>query len=163
MKKRKPKIADKKQRGEWAESIFLVRASERGLQVSKPWGDSRSYDFVVGRPGHFVAVQVKCTVAVVKNGSGYVCSVCSSHKPYPPGSFDFLAAYVVFEDAWYIIPEEKIRGMKSVSLFTKCEESRYETFLEAWNLLREATGSDDGIEIKACVDERWAESLNTIR
>src|SRR5205823_4773765 len=57
------KIRDKKLRGEWAESVFMVRAGERGLQVSKPWGDSRSYDFVVGRPGHFVAVQVKCTIA----------------------------------------------------------------------------------------------------
>jgi hypothetical protein len=74
MKKRKPKIKDKKLRGEWAEAIFVVRASERGLEVSRPWGDSRSYDFVVGRPGHFSAVQVKCTVFDTKNGKGYICS-----------------------------------------------------------------------------------------
>ena len=30
--------------------------------------------------------------------------------------FDFLAASAVFEDVWYIIPENKIVGMKSISL-----------------------------------------------
>jgi hypothetical protein len=51
MRKRRPIIKDKKERGEWAEAIFLVRAREQGLPVSKPWGDSRSFDFVVGGPG----------------------------------------------------------------------------------------------------------------
>ena len=152
MKKRKPKISNKKLRGEWAEAIFVVRASERGLQVSKPWGDSRSYDFVVGRPGHFVAVQVKCTVFNTKSGSGYLCSVCHQNRPYRPGAFDFLAAYLVFEDAWYIIPEKRVRGLKrSISLFTQCNKSRYEEYLEAWHLLERASGG--GIEIKACAEE----------
>ncbi len=150
MKKRKPKIKDKKLRGEWAEAIFVVRASERGLQVSKPWGESRSYDFVVGRPGHFSAVQVKCTIHNTKNGSGYRCKMCHS-RPYPPGAFDFLAAYLVFEDSWYIIPEKKVRGKLSISLFTQCNESRYEKYLEAWHLLERPSGG--GIEIKACVEE----------
>lgn len=119
VKRRKPKIIqDKKKRGEWAESMFLVRAGEEGLPASKPWGDSSSYDCVVGRPGKFAAVQVKCTLARLESGEGYICSVCSSHKPYPPGSFDFVAAYVIPEDAWYIIPEKEIRGLKSISLCT---------------------------------------------
>jgi hypothetical protein len=48
-KKQEPKITDKKLRGEWAELCFMVRAAEHGLQLSKPWGEMRSYDFVVGR------------------------------------------------------------------------------------------------------------------
>jgi hypothetical protein len=63
-----------------------VRAGEEGLPASKPWGDSSSYDCVAGRPGKFVAVQVKCTIAKLQSGEGYNCSVCSSHKPYPLGS-----------------------------------------------------------------------------
>jgi hypothetical protein len=51
MKKRKPKIEDNKQRGEWAELIFMARATERGIAISKPWGDSRSYDFSSGASG----------------------------------------------------------------------------------------------------------------
>ena len=138
--KRKPKIIkDKKKRGEWAESVFLSRASEEGLPASKPWGDSRSFDCVVGRPGKFVAVQVKCTIARLESGEGYICSVCSSHKPYPAGSFDFVAAYVIPEDAWYIIPEKEIRGLKSISLCTVGAEAKYEPYREAWGLLRKAS------------------------
>lgn len=130
-------IRDKKVRGEWAESIFLARASEHGLTVSKPWGDSARFDCVVGTPGKFVAVQVKSTVAELPGGTGYVCSACSSNRPYAAGSFDFLAAYVVHEDVWYIIPETAMRGKKALSLYT--EGGRYEQYREAWRLLREAT------------------------
>lgn len=159
VKRRKTKIIkDKKKRGEWAESVFLARASEEGLPASKPWGDSRSFDCVVGRPGKFVAVQVKCTIARLEKGEGYICSVCSSHKPYPPGSFDFVAAYVILEDAWYIIPEKEIRGLKSVSLCTVGAEAKYERYREAWGLLRKASeigGSESAVEetSEAEVDE----------
>lgn len=146
MKRRKPRIIkDKKKRGEWAESVFMARAGEMGLSVSKPWGDSRSYDCVVGSPGKFVAVQVKCTIARLESGTGYACSTCSSGKVYRAGAFDFFAAYVIPEDAWYIIPAKKIRGLKSISLCTDSGEAKYEMYREAWHLLREATavGEDE--------------------
>jgi hypothetical protein len=162
MGKRKPIIIGKKLRGEWAEMIFMLRATEHGLQVSKPWGDSRSYDFVVGRPRHFVAVQVKSTIFELEEG--WMCTVCSSGNPYPPESFDFLAAYVVFEDAWYIIPEGEILGMKSVSLHTKCSHSKYEKYREAWELLgrdlnaNPVTGHID--DIQSCAEESPPTGLN---
>jgi len=140
VKKRKRIIKDKKLRGEWAESVFMVRAGEQGLPVSKPWGDSNSFDCVVGRPGKFVGVQVKCTIAKLESGEGYICSTCSSHKAYRAGAFDFLAAYVVLEDAWYIIPAKLIRGLKSISLCTQGKEAKYEGYREGWHLLREAAG-----------------------
>ena len=78
MGKRKPIIIGKKLRGEWAEMIFMLRATEHGLQVSKPWGDSRSYDFVVGRPRHFVAVQVKSTIFELEEG--WMCTVLQQRQ-----------------------------------------------------------------------------------
>jgi hypothetical protein len=169
MKQRKHKISDKKLRGEWAEMHFMVRATDHGLPVSKPWGDSRSYDFVVGWPGHFVAVQVKSTIFELEEG-GYTCGICGGgRKPYPPGSFDFLAAYIVFEDAWYIIPEEEILGMKSVSLHTNNSHSKYEKYRENWDLLQRAAGKNPAGEdpqpghiddMQGCADEfstEWAE------
>jgi len=152
MKKRKPKITNKKLRGEWAEMVFMTRATELGLPVSKPWGESRSYDFVVGRPGHFVAVQVKSTVFELEQG--WVCKVRSGNKPYPRGSFDFLAAYIVFEDAWYIIPEEDVQGMENVSLHTETNRANYEKYREAWQLLdADSDSAEGGIDIQACAEE----------
>lgn len=142
MKKRKPRIIkDPKVRGEWVESVFMARAGERGLAVSKPWGDSSSYDFVVGRPGRFVSVQVKSTI--VESGGGYACFVRTQNKAYALGSFDFVAAYVVPEDVWYIIPASKIRGKESVGLCSKSKHAKYEEYREAWHLLREASEVND--------------------
>jgi hypothetical protein len=150
MKKRKPKIADKKLRGEWAEMMFMARATELGIAVSKPWGESRSYDFVVGRPGRFVAVQVKSTTSALEQG--WVCKLRGS-KPYPPGSFDFLAAYIVFEDAWYIIPEEEVLGMDNITLHTGSNWANYEKYREAWHLLGTRGDDDKGIDLQACAEE----------
>lgn len=130
-------IEDPKLRGEWAESVFMERAGARGLAVSKPWGDSKSYDFVVGRPGRFVGVQVKSTVA--EEGGGYLCCIRGrGNKAYARGSFDFLAAYVVLENVWYIIPAEKVAGKESIGLFSQSKHAKFEAYREAWDLLREA-------------------------
>jgi hypothetical protein len=141
MKKRKI-IKDPKARGEWAESVFMARAGEQGLAVSKPWGESNSYDFVVGRPGRFVGVQVKSTT--IENGGGYVCVIRKQGGAYARGSFDFVAAYVVPEDVWYIIPANRIRGRECVSLCSKSKQAKNEEYREAWHLLREASEDSEG-------------------
>ena len=150
MRKQKPKIADKKKRGEWVELRFMAEAAERNLPACKPFGDSENFDVVVGRTGRFVAVQVKCTIFRSKNGEGYLCSVCSSHKVYKPGVFDFVAGYVVPENVWYILPAKEIEGMRSVSLMTPT--GRYEEYREAWHLLHAAVGTSVEEEA-AAVDE----------
>jgi hypothetical protein len=152
MKKRKPTINDKKLRGEWVEMVFMTRATELAIPISKPWGEMRSYDFVAGRPGRFVCVQVKSTIC--EFGTGYVCAVKGGHRPYPPGSFDFLAAYVVFENAWYIIPEKEIWGKGCLTLYPKSSNAKYEKYREAWHLLQEFSDNEgEGIDIQSCAEE----------
>ena len=160
-KNQTPKIADKKLRGEWAEMVFMTRAIELGLPISKPWGEMQSYDFVVGRTRHFVSVQVKSTIAEL--GTGYVCTVRGGHKPYPPGSFDFLAAYVVHENTWYIIPEEEILGQDCVTLYPKSPKAKYEKYREAWHLLGLDADSAGYIDsIQGCAEEFSAEPAQLI-
>jgi PD-(D/E)XK endonuclease len=143
MEKRRPKIIkDHKRRGEWAESVFAARAAENGLPISKPFGDSRTFDCVVGPPGKFVAVQVKCTMAKLPSGKGYICQAKSNNKRYRKGAFDFLAAYVIPEDAWYIVPARLTEG----SLCLCSPRAKYEEYREAWHLLREASGCGDEAE-----------------
>ncbi len=48
----------------------MARAGELGFAVSRPWGESRSYDFVAGRPGRFVSVQVTSTHPSGGQGGG---------------------------------------------------------------------------------------------
>ena len=107
---------------------------------------------MVGRPGKFVGVQVKSTTIV--NGGGYVCVIRKQGKAYTSGSFDFVAAYVVPEDVWYIIPVRDIRGRECMSLCSNSNRNENQKYREAWHLLREA--ADVGEEAETCAEEAAA-------
>ena len=48
-----------KKRGELAEMAFILKAERLGFEVSKPYGESNRYDFVVRSGQQFRRVQVK--------------------------------------------------------------------------------------------------------
>jgi PD-(D/E)XK endonuclease len=129
-------IKNGKKRGEWAELCFAAKGMKQGLTLARPWGESNGYDFVVdrGRRG-MVRVQVKSTI--FPEGTGYSCSLKDSKGPYKKDSFDFVAAYVIPEDIWFIIPEQKVRGLWSVGLYANLPASKYFAYKEAWHHLRE--------------------------
>ena len=128
-------IKNCKKRGEWAELVFAMRAIERGLHLGRPWGESSGYDFTVDQGERIVRVQVKSTI--FKEGEeGYSCTLKDSKGPYKKGTFEFVAAYVIPEDVWFILPEKKIRGVWSVGLYPKLESAKYREYQEAWHLLR---------------------------
>lgn len=141
------KIKHPKRRGEWAELRFMARAAEHGLQVTKPWGDSAHYDFGVENGGRFVRVQVKSTMH--KTSRGYSCSVRACRGPYKGDAFDFVAAYLIPEDLWYIIPTKKILGRWTVTLHPNLEGSKLDCYKEAWHLLRKDSGAEKRLELKA--------------
>ena len=134
MKNKGMKIKHPKLRGEWAELRFMTRAAEHGLCVTKPWGETARYDFAVEHEGHFVRVQVKSTM--FKDRGGYSCTVRGCRGPYEGDPFDFLAAYLIPVDMWYIIPAERFSGQGSIALYPQLKKSKYGPYKEAWHLLR---------------------------
>jgi hypothetical protein len=129
-----------KRRGELAELRFLLRAAEEGIAVSKPYGDSERFDFVVGSRQPLYRVQVRST-RILNNTGAYVCRF--THGPlllrYSRHDFDFLALYVVPCNAWYILPVAVLlpaRLYVSVYPHHPNTRSRLEPFREAWRLLR---------------------------
>jgi hypothetical protein len=64
------------------------------------------------------------------------CSVRGCRGPYKGDAFDFLAAYLIPEDLWYIIPAAKFRMQGSIALYPNLKKSKYNAYLEAWQLLR---------------------------
>jgi hypothetical protein len=118
----------------------MARAAKEGLRLAKPWGDSSRYDVVVETGGHFVRVQVKSTANRQPNG-GYVCGVHPSPGSalYRRGDFDFLAAYIIPLDVWYIIPVRLIVRPKrnSITLVVGGLTNGWTPYLEAWELLRD--------------------------
>jgi len=150
-------IRNCKKRGEWVELVFAARATELGLQLAMPWGESSGYDFTVDQGWRIVRVQVKSTMCS-EGAEGYSCTLKNSTGPYKRNSFDFVAAYVIPEDVWFILPEKKIRGMWSVGLYPKLKTAKYREYQEAWHLLG---GAKPGVvdQIQACAEEGELEGV----
>jgi hypothetical protein len=128
------RIAHHKRRGEWAELRFLERAAEQGLCVSKPWGDSSHYDFVVETADRLSRIQVKSTWSFWRGA--YIIRLHQGKRvAYPAGAFDLVAAYLIPLDAWYIIPEQTVQCKITLQLYPDSKRSKFIPYREAWTLL----------------------------
>ena len=136
-----------------------------GLKVARPHGDSARFDVIVEGGGKLCRVQVKSTL-FNRNGC-YEClcfwsrvSAKRQTKQYTEEQIDLVAAYVVPEDAWFLIPVSAI-GTKTLYLPTRAraKRSKYGKFLEAWEQL----GVDrERLTIHAAEDES-AQRIETIK
>jgi PD-(D/E)XK endonuclease len=128
-------IKHHKLRGEWAELRFMARAAEHGLCINKPWGDSSRYDFALEHAGKFLRMQIKSTT--VRRGRSYSCNLCATgNRLYRETEIDFVAAYIVPRNIWYIFPFDVVANSGSVVLSPHLKTSKYGPYQEAWHLLR---------------------------
>jgi PD-(D/E)XK endonuclease len=115
--------------------LFMARAAEHGLVVTKPWGDSAHYDFIVECNGCVLRIQVKSTMS--RNRKTYLCTLYSARR-CEDDDFDFLAAYVIPLDLWYLVPAEVVvTGKQKLCLSPQYPNSIYEPYREAWHLLKQ--------------------------
>ncbi|MCU1298204.1 MAG: putative endonuclease [Acidobacteriaceae bacterium] len=139
MNKLGSKIKDNTKRGDWAELCFMARATELQLHVSKPWGNSYRYDVGIECGGKLLRVQVKCTMHKHPDGKAYVCTtrghnVIGGH--YIEKEIDFLVAYIIPENIWYIFPARVSSKLKwSIYLRPEAKGEKYGRYKEAWELL----------------------------
>ncbi len=117
--------------GEATEAAFMAKASNLGFAVAKPWGRER-YDFILDSGHHFWRVQVKSTRC--GHYPTYWLTVASSKLlPYTKDQIDYLAAYIIPEDVWYVIPVEKIAGRKNLYFNPRPRNrSPWDKYREAW-------------------------------
>jgi hypothetical protein len=139
--KRWGKFSTLKERGEWVELQFMAAAASRGYHISRPWGDSRPYDVGVEHGADFIRVQVKSTTD--RRGAGYSCGFTPGRhsQDYTLDLVDLFAAYVIPENAWYLIPAALLLGEKRKPTLMLCPVSagrdgcKHERYREAWALL----------------------------
>jgi hypothetical protein len=72
---------------------------------------------------------------------------------YTGDPFDFVAAYLIPLDIWYILPVDSFKMQGNVGLYPKLKKSKYGRFKEAWHLLRGGDSSEVVGRIEACVGE----------
>lgn len=125
-----------KLRGEWAELRFMARAAEHGLCINKPWGESSRYDFAVEHAGKFFRIQVKSTT--YRRRRSYICNLSASDNQfYTRNDIDFVAAYIIPKNIWYIFPMSALSKLcRSIMLSPHLKISKNGLYQEAWHLLR---------------------------
>jgi hypothetical protein len=124
-----------KTKGELGELAFVHKAASLGFGVAKPHGAER-YDFVLDSGERMWRVQVKSTYSVYR--SGYrTLGHGSNPKPYQTKEIDFLVAYIVPRDTWYIIPVSCITFFPDLYFYPSgCRTGGYfESYREAWHLM----------------------------
>jgi hypothetical protein len=159
-----------KRRGEISELAFALAAARHGFGISKPFGDSERYDIILD-PSHLtsvipteagrkraksrhllfdsprprlVRVQVKSSTQLL-NGLYHINAHRRIHGravPYKLSEIDFIAAYIIPEDSWFILPLPHVLGQ--TSLLFRPKRSRlpglYDSYREAWHYLHEPDG-----------------------
>jgi PD-(D/E)XK nuclease superfamily protein len=129
---------NRKRRGEVAEAAFLHKASSLGFTVGKTWGESDRYDFMVDTGARVLRVQVKSAYSACEYGGYTFHAHGNTHTDvYTSADIDFLVAYIVPEDVWYILPIEIFAGISGAKIFPSSRRrmSRFEKYREAWSLM----------------------------
>ena len=125
-----------KRTGELAEAAFVVKAASLGFAVSKPWGDSERYDFILDAGHRTFRVQVKCTESINANAYQVQSTYTNgNHKGhYTAADIDVLVGYVLPLDLWYVVPVEALPGSASLRFYPNGSISkrvRFEQYREA--------------------------------
>jgi len=133
-----------KRTGELAEAAFVVKCAALGYAVSKPWGDSERYDFILDAGNRAWRVQIKCTESLRANAYEVQSTYCDQKKKghYTAADIDFLVAYIIPLDLWYIVPATALPPSASLRFYPKgilTRRPRFEQYREAWHLFREHT------------------------
>ncbi len=138
---RATRLKGHKERGEWAQLCFMARAAEEGLTISCPYGDSTSYDVGVEYRGRYLRIQVKSTLKPRRGPAFRIGLIGPNGKPYTHRQIDFIAAYLISEDCWYIVPIASLRvgntTLRNIQITPNSKRGKWHHYCEAWHLLRQ--------------------------
>ncbi len=126
-----------KRMGELSELDFLRKAMGMGMIVSKPWGDSYRYDFVVDTEGRLFRAQVRSTEnRFGARGYAVHASVYVGRKivGLTAKDIDVIVAYIVSRDIWYVVPVKAFAPRKNLWFYPDGSKkgAMFEKYREAW-------------------------------
>ena len=95
------------------EHIFITECIKRNIQINQPINDIFGYDFVIKTPMGYKSIQVKTTLKAdmrYPDKPSYKIQVRkgANSEAYKRSDFDYLAAYIISLDIWYIIPFKEL-------------------------------------------------------
>jgi hypothetical protein len=144
-----PKCLYKKRQGEMAELAFMCKAAGLGLGVSKPYGETERFDFIITSGRRVWRVQVKSTSRLCHRH--YAIHAHGSRRRdvdlYTKDEIDLIVVYLIPEDAWYVIPIGAIKGRRSLYFYPNGNQrgrAKWEKYREAWWLMKSNRKSGGG-------------------
>jgi len=146
----------KKRQGELAELAFMFKAASVGLGVAKPYGETERFDFIVTSGRRLWRVQVKSTSRL--SHRHYAIHARGSRRRevdlYTKDEIDLIVAYVIPEDAWYVIPIGAVRGRPVLYFYPNGSArgvGKLERYREAWWQMR--SNRKSGVTAKAHISQ----------
>ena len=132
----------RKEIGTLAERGFEFVAGKRRIATAEPHGENLPFDLIaIIRQNRYklYKIQVRCTAYHV--GATYKVNLLHCRGDYEKGDFDFFVAWIVPEDAWYIIPFNKLPiGQTFISLHPHGKVrggfGPLDKYRDRWDLLR---------------------------
>lgn len=126
-------------RGDLGEVAFVHKAMSLGFVVGKPYGQMHRYDFFVEGGQNVWRVQVK-TSTCMRDGRYQLCVQRITHRrvvAYTKDELDFVVAYLMPEQAWYVLPIAVVAGRRSLLLAPPGFRGKnpLAQYREAWHLL----------------------------
>ena len=114
-----------------------------GFIVAQPYGTMHPFDFVVQGGQNLWRVQVKASIHLRKGL--YAVNIYRSQgrslRPYTASEVDFVAVYIVPDDAWFIVPVREVdRRMLLFRPKISWRRDIYAHHREAWHQLIEPDG-----------------------
>lgn len=123
-------LTTRKALGEAAEAAFLAKATSLGFGVAKTWGDSERYDFILDSGQMLWRVQVKSCRYF---RSCYHLATRGATRAYTADEVDFIVAYIVPENLWYVIPISLAASRDRIYVSpNRTLHSENEKYREAW-------------------------------
>ena len=127
------------------EALFVAEAIRMGFNVSRPLG-VMPYDYIIEKDGKLSRIQVKGTFADPAKNPKQLNKIMMKRSPtqtgYTISEIDFVAAYLVVADLWYVIPIAACAGLKTINLYPlkeiegiRPQQCRFEQYRNAWHLL----------------------------
>lgn len=132
--------------GELVEIEFLKESLKRKFIPCKP-PIAQHYDYILDIGNKCIKIQVKSTrYKQPRKSDTYILNVSrgggkkNKDYAYVDGDYDFMAAFIVPEQIWFIIPANKVVGKTKIRLTTKriinFTGQAFDEYKEAWHLLK---------------------------
>ena len=114
---------------------FRIQGYQSWFRRGHARGDNERYDFILNYRTLRWRVQVKSTERFER--TGYRVKGGGSTADYRLDEIDFLAAYVVPEEVWYVVPVSAVVRHKSLRFFPYSgSKGRLEKYRDAWRLFK---------------------------